>query len=58
MSLTTPAVCSVNDVQGLLQMDATAFHPSLWGDFFVKYKPPTAPKVIIKTLTDERHISH
>lgn len=44
MSLTTPAVCSVNDVQGLLQMDATAFHPSLWGDFFVKYKPPTAPK--------------
>ncbi|AQK41285.1 terpene synthase10 [Zea mays] len=25
-------------------MDATAFHPSLWGDFFVKYKPPTAPK--------------
>jgi hypothetical protein len=38
-------------------MDATAFHPSLWGDFFVKYKPPTAPKVIIKTLTDERHIT-
>jgi len=44
MSL-TPAVCSVNDVQGL-QMDPT-FHPSLWGDFFLKYKPPTASKVTL-----------
>ncbi|KAG0522678.1 hypothetical protein BDA96_07G058300 [Sorghum bicolor] len=42
MSL-TPAVCSVNDVQGL-QKDLTTYHPSLWGNFFLKYKPPTAPK--------------
>ncbi|CAL5008198.1 unnamed protein product [Urochloa decumbens] len=37
-----PAVCSVNDVQGLRK--ATTFHPSLWGDFFLTYQPPTAPK--------------
>jgi hypothetical protein len=45
MSL-TPAVCSVNDVQGL-QKDLTTYHPSLWGNFFLKYKPPTAPKVTL-----------
>ncbi|RCV29881.1 hypothetical protein SETIT_6G048900v2 [Setaria italica] len=39
----TPAVCSVNDVQGL-RNDRTFFHPSLWGDFFLTYQPPTAPK--------------
>uniref|UniRef100_A0A0E0EIF4 Uncharacterized protein n=1 Tax=Oryza meridionalis TaxID=40149 RepID=A0A0E0EIF4_9ORYZ len=22
----------------------TSFHPSLWGDFFISYQPPTAPK--------------
>uniref|UniRef100_A0A0E0QET7 Sesquiterpene synthase n=1 Tax=Oryza rufipogon TaxID=4529 RepID=A0A0E0QET7_ORYRU len=22
----------------------TGFHPSLWGDFFISYQPPTAPK--------------
>ncbi|CAO2189628.1 unnamed protein product [Urochloa humidicola] len=37
-----PAVCSVNVVQGLRK--ATTFHPSLWGDFFLTYQPPTAPK--------------
>ncbi|CAO2205889.1 unnamed protein product [Urochloa humidicola] len=37
-----PAVCSVNDVQGLRK--ATTFHPSLWGDFFLTYQPQTAPK--------------
>jgi len=25
---------------------ATTFHPSLWGDFFLTYQPPTAPQVI------------
>ncbi|RLN05636.1 beta-sesquiphellandrene synthase-like [Panicum miliaceum] len=39
----TPPVCSVNDVQGLLK-DRPTFHPSLWGDFFLTYQPPTAPK--------------
>nr|TKW08765.1 hypothetical protein SEVIR_6G046100v2 [Setaria viridis] len=23
---------------------ATTFHPSLWGDFFLTYQPPTAPQ--------------
>ncbi|OEL15034.1 Beta-sesquiphellandrene synthase [Dichanthelium oligosanthes] len=38
----TPAVCSVNDVQGLRK--APTFHPTLWGEFFLTYQPPTAPK--------------
>jgi hypothetical protein len=53
MSL-TPAVCCVNDVQGL-QKDPT-FHPSLWGDFFLKYKPPTAPKVTLMLASEQRCI--
>ncbi|XP_062193130.1 beta-sesquiphellandrene synthase-like isoform X2 [Phragmites australis] len=36
----TPAVCSVNEVQGLRK--APTFHPSLWGDFFATFQPPTA----------------
>ncbi|CAL4996950.1 unnamed protein product [Urochloa decumbens] len=38
----TPAVCSVNDVQ--VPQKASTFHPSLWGEFFLTYQPPTAPK--------------
>ncbi|KAL6840794.1 hypothetical protein ACP4OV_029320 [Aristida adscensionis] len=41
MSL-TPAVCSINDVQGLRK--TPTFHKSLWGNFFLTYQPPTAPK--------------
>ncbi|KAL6659361.1 hypothetical protein ACP70R_003401 [Stipagrostis hirtigluma subsp. patula] len=49
MSSLTPAVCSINDVQGLRR--APTFHPSLWGDFFLTYQPPTAPK---RTYMTER----
>lgn len=26
---------------------APTFHPSLWGDFFLTYQPPTAPQVTV-----------
>ncbi|KAL5221173.1 hypothetical protein ABZP36_025886 [Zizania latifolia] len=35
----TPASCS----QELREASST-FHPSLWGNFFLNYQPPTAPK--------------
>jgi hypothetical protein len=41
----TPPVCSVNDVHHGQRKDRPTFHPSLWGDFFLTYQPPTAPKV-------------
>jgi hypothetical protein len=41
----TPPVCSVNDVHQGQRKDPPTFHPSLWGDFFLTYQPPTAPKV-------------
>jgi hypothetical protein len=30
-----------------LAEETAAFHPSLWGDFFLTYQPPTAPQVTI-----------
>ncbi|KAF0897642.1 hypothetical protein E2562_000365, partial [Oryza meyeriana var. granulata] len=41
MSL-TPAACSNEDEQP--QRKAPTFHPSLWGNFFLNFQPPTAPK--------------
>jgi beta-farnesene synthase len=33
---------------------APTFHPSLWGDFFLTYQPPTAPQVTVSLETEDK----
>jgi hypothetical protein len=42
MAATTPAR---SNAEGTPKAPPPSFHPSLWGDFFLTYQPPTAPKV-------------
>ncbi|XP_006659166.1 beta-sesquiphellandrene synthase-like [Oryza brachyantha] len=42
MSPTPPSFSNENDDQA--QRKANTFHPSLWGNFFLNYQPPSAPK--------------
>ncbi|KAK1664700.1 hypothetical protein QYE76_052859 [Lolium multiflorum] len=41
MAATTPAR---SNAEGTPKAPPPSFHPSLWGDFFLTYQPPTAPK--------------
>ncbi|KAM0837933.1 hypothetical protein ACQ4PT_061319 [Festuca glaucescens] len=41
MAATTPAR---SNAEGAPKAPPPSFHPSLWGDFFLTYQPPTAPK--------------
>ncbi|RCV29876.1 hypothetical protein SETIT_6G048400v2 [Setaria italica] len=41
-SSSPPALLHSSDAEGL--RNYTKFHPSIWGDFFLTYQPPTAPQ--------------